>query len=138
MRNVHCFGGDDVRVGWLNCQHFRALLLSQSVEVTILYMSSSTLKTEAPVSSKRLVNIYEATTCHIPDNNIHKLHSYEYLRRKAYSMRRDAWCQRMYLKTLCTLELEQVPFMVVTQGKIRLNTAGWGWLFTKHLRKFRT
>jgi len=94
------------------------------VEVTILYMSSSTLKTEAPVSSKRLVNTYEATMCHIPDNNIHKLHSYEYLRHKPESMCRDAGYQRMYLKTLCTLELGQVPFMVITQGKIRLHIAG--------------
>jgi len=82
VRNVDCFGGDDVTVGWLNCQHFRALLLSHSVEVTILYMSSSTLKTEALVLSKRLVTTYEATVCHIPDNNIHKLHSHAYLRRK--------------------------------------------------------
>jgi len=29
----------------------------------------------------------------------------------------------MHLKTLCTPELEQVPFTVVTQGNI--NIAGW-------------
>lgn len=53
---------------------------------------------------------------HIPVDNIHKLHSYAYLRRKPDSMHTDVWCQRMNLKTLCTPELEQVPFMVVTQG----------------------
>jgi len=86
VRNVDCLGGDDVRVGRLNCKHFRVLLLSHSVEVTILYMSSCTLNTEAPFSSKRLVTIHEATTCHIPDNN---LQSYEYLRCKPDFMRRD-------------------------------------------------
>jgi len=81
--------GDDVRVGWLNCQNFRVLLLSHLVEVTVLCMSPYTLKTEATVSSKRLVTIYKATTCHIPDDNTHKLHSYAYLRCKPDSMRRD-------------------------------------------------
>lgn len=106
------------------------------MEVTILYMSSCTLKTEAPVSPKRLVTIYEATICHIPDNNIRKLHSYEYLRRKPDSMRRDVWCQRMHLKSLCTTELEQVPFMVVIQENIKLYTAVWGMIIYQTFKEF--